>query len=75
MYSGCEIVFDSSEVPARAVAAADHVEDVQVRPDHAYDIHMSAVMTEQNPPQPFSMKLFHALHLCYVGALYWTSLA
>ena len=30
VYSGCEIVFDSSEVPSQAVEAADDVEDVQV---------------------------------------------
>lgn len=30
VYHGCEIVFDSSEVPDQAMAAAIHVPDVQV---------------------------------------------
>ena len=30
MYHGCEIVFDSSEVPEQAMAAAAQVADVQV---------------------------------------------
>ena len=30
MYHGCEIVFDSSEVPEQAVAEASDIPDVQV---------------------------------------------